>query len=257
MKKVLVGLAVLVVSAVAVAVAPAAADTPGCVTKTEYRSVKKSATLAKVKRVFDTAGRRVAIATSDGYGSQIRNYRAAGFRRCRCRSPKSRVAFGGWTPSRPCGWVEPVAMGQGSLMDQRRKDTLRRTRPLVFGLALGVAALAAGLEASSAHTAVRWFHSPSRNIECQVSSAYWGQTDAYCQTWRTPRSVRLYRGGGMLVCRGFGCLSNGPKNAFTLRYGRSVRVGPFRCTSRKTGMRCVSVPSGHGFKISRERLMRF
>jgi hypothetical protein len=75
-KKVLVGLAVLVVSAVAVA--PAAADTPGCVTKTEYRSVKKGATLAKVKRVFDTAVRRVAIATSDGYGSQIRNYRACG-----------------------------------------------------------------------------------------------------------------------------------------------------------------------------------
>jgi hypothetical protein len=60
----------------------------------------------------------------------------------------------------------------------------------------------------------------------------------------------------MSVCRGVGCLGNGPENAFTLRYGRSVRVGPFRCTSRRDGMLCVVVRSGHGFLINRDRVKR-
>ena len=31
------------------------------------------------------------------------------------------------------------------------------------------------------------------------------------------------------------------------------RLGPFRCTSRTTGLTCRSRPSGHGFARSRER----
>ena len=38
-----------------------------------------------------------------------------------------------------------------------------------------------------------------------------------------------------------------------LAYGRSVRLGPFRCRSRTTGLTCRSRPSGHGFALSRER----
>jgi Family of unknown function (DUF6636) len=49
----------------------------------------------------------------------------------------------------------------------------------------------------------------------------------------------------------------GVGDAFTLGYGKSVRLGPFRCTSRRIGMRCVVMRSGHGFVISRARLKRF
>jgi hypothetical protein len=61
----------------------------------------------------------------------------------------------------------------------------------------------------------------------------------------------------MTACPGTRCLGNGPENAFTLRYGRSVTVGPFRCTSQTSGMRCVTTSSGHGFLISRNRLSLF
>jgi Family of unknown function (DUF6636) len=69
--------------------------------------------------------------------------------------------------------------------------------------------------------------------------------------------VTLNANGTMRVCRGLGCVGNGPSNAFTLRYGRSVRVGPFRCTSRIDGMRCVVIRTGHGFLIGRKSLKRF
>jgi hypothetical protein len=61
----------------------------------------------------------------------------------------------------------------------------------------------------------------------------------------------------MRVRTGGVCLGNEPNDAFTLRYGRSVRLGPFRCTSLRVGMRCVFVRTGHGFLISRESLKRF
>jgi hypothetical protein len=53
----------------------AQADTPGCVTRTEYRSVAKGWTKARVDRRFDTTGHRMAIASSGGYSSSIWNYR--------------------------------------------------------------------------------------------------------------------------------------------------------------------------------------
>jgi hypothetical protein len=104
---------------------------------------------------------------------------------------------------------------------------------------------------------VRWFHSPSGNIQCEVSAHDERGTYAYCQSFEPARSVMLRRGGGMKVCRGEACLGNGPENAFTLGYGRSVRVGPFRCTSLERGMRCKIVRTGRGFLISRQALKRF
>lgn len=40
--------------------------------------------------------------------------------------------------------------------------------------------------------------------------------------------------------------------ARVLRYGRSLRLGPFRCRSRRSGLTCRSLVSRHGFKLSRE-----
>jgi len=112
-----------------------------------------------------------------------------------------------------------------------------------------VAALAFAPVAAGA--TVRWFHSPSGNIECEVRSTY-----AFCQTWKPARSVELRAGARLERCSGVRCLGNGPSNATTLGYGRSVVVGPFRCTSLTTGMRCLVRSTGHGFLLSRAGVAR-
>lgn len=38
-----------------------------------------------------------------------------------------------------------------------------------------------------------------------------------------------------------------------LAYGKTFRRGPFRCTSRRTGLTCRHRSNGHGFFLSRER----
>ena len=41
-----------------------------------------------------------------------------------------------------------------------------------------------------------------------------------------------------------------------LRYGHSIRVGRFRCTSRTTGMTCKVVTTGRGFRLNRTGVKR-
>ena len=130
---------------------------------------------------------------------------------------------------------------------------MRRT-----ALAVGVALLAVGAgPAGSSTQSARWFHSPSRNVSCELSVERPEiGTTAFCWTLHPPRCVILEADGRTRAPRN--CLiGNPPENAFTLRYGRSVRLGPFRCTSRRVGMRCVVPSNGHGFLISRRRLTRF
>ncbi|HEY4280208.1 MAG TPA: DUF6636 domain-containing protein [Conexibacter sp.] len=122
---------------------------------------------------------------------------------------------------------------------------------------LVVAALAALVHSASASASVRWFYSPSENISCEVSSGGVRGAYAFCQSVKTPKSVKLTRNGRSKVCRGGACLGNGPEDSKELAYGRSIRVGAFRCTSRESGMRCVVVKSGHGFELSRDRIRRF
>jgi hypothetical protein len=103
----------------------------------------------------------------------------------------------------------------------------------------------------SAAAAVKWFRSPSGNIECEVRSA-----SAYCQTFTPLRSVTMAAAGTYKVCNGVRCVGNGPTGQFTLAYGRSVNVGPFRCTSLLAGMQCIVIRTGHGFVIGRSGVKR-
>jgi hypothetical protein len=65
-------LSALALSGLTVATAPAAsADTPGCVTRTEYRSVQRGWTMEHVHRVFDTKG----SLSYSGYGLVSRDYK--------------------------------------------------------------------------------------------------------------------------------------------------------------------------------------
>lgn len=128
-------------------------------------------------------------------------------------------------------------------------------RSLIPVLAIG-ALLGLGVPLATAGS--RFFHSPSRNIECEVDVPHKGASDAYCQTFSPPRSVILHANGRMRECHGGpGCVGNGPENAFTLRYGHTLRYGPYRCRSSRRGVTCVVVRSGHGFSISRAALRRF
>lgn len=42
-----------------------------------------------------------------------------------------------------------------------------------------------------------------------------------------------------------------------LQYGNSLRVGNKKCTSRRSGMVCRNVRTGHGFRLSRDDVDRF
>jgi hypothetical protein len=100
----------------------------------------------------------------------------------------------------------------------------------------------------------RFFLSPSRNISCELDAGKALGTHAYCQTFAPARSVTLSANGAMKTCAGVRCLGNPPEHAEPLAYGRSVVLGPFRCTSLRTGMRCVVSKTARGFLISRSRI---
>jgi hypothetical protein len=118
----------------------------------------------------------------------------------------------------------------------------------VLGMLVGVRANAHGASAVT-----KWFHSPSGNISCEVSPGGTRGRHAYCQTVHPAASALLRVNGSVHTCHGGRCLGNGPENAFTLRYGRLVLVGPFRCTSsRESGMRCIVRKTGRGFVIGRQ-----
>lgn len=61
------------------------------------------------------------------------------------------------------------------------------------------------------------------------------------------------RGRAKRLCVGDTALD---PHAAVLRYGSSRRLGPFRCTSRRTGLRCTN-RARHGFELSRARQRLF
>jgi hypothetical protein len=64
-------------------------------------------------------------------------------------------------------------------------------------------------------------------------------------------AVTLPASGRVKVCHGPGCVANAPDREPKLRYGRSISLGPFRCTSLRTGVRCVVKKLDHGFLLLR------
>ena len=134
---------------------------------------------------------------------------------------------------------------------------MNRLVPVLITLAL--AALGAPAAASAAS-----FRSPSGNIGCYILSDG-VRCDIVRRDWEPPpkpASCELdyghglsvgRRGRGRFVCAGDTALNNGRK----LHYGASIARGRFRCTSLRSGMRCVNERNGHGFKLSRQRAIRF
>lgn len=95
-----------------------------------------------------------------------------------------------------------------------------------------------------------FIQSPSHNIACQLDSRF----GALCTVLSLRRQASVSQHGKVKV---FDQNSNPPSGGVrTLRYGDSLRVGKVRCTSRRTGMRCVHAPTGHGYIASRAGFKR-
>jgi hypothetical protein len=138
---------------------------------------------------------------------------------------------------------------------------MRRTLPLGFALLL-VLVLAPSAPAA---TTFHFFHSPSRNIDCVISG-----DEARCDIRRhsfrappRPRSCDLEWGSVVAVGKaskrgGFACVGDTARDpkAKTLAYGKTIRAGGMRCTSRTDGIRCHN-DRGHGFLLARARYLLF
>jgi hypothetical protein len=118
-------------------------------------------------------------------------------------------------------------------------------------LPLALLLLLASATTANAAAKRAFFLSPTGNISCELHWKDPGTTSiAYCQTRTPARSATLRSGGRLKVCTGATCLGDPPSNAKTLAYGKSMRIGGFRCTSRMSGMTCVRTSTGRGFRIS-------
>jgi hypothetical protein len=128
----------------------------------------------------------------------------------------------------------------------------------LLGLVGVVLALAASASASAC---VGTFRSPTGNITCWVSTGDTSGKWVFCQSLQRPQSVRLSPEGDVSVCTGRDCLRSHPVNSMRLKYGSSVRFGPFRCSSRRYSISCwvgsLSKRNRHGFGINLHGTFRF
>lgn len=109
----------------------------------------------------------------------------------------------------------------------------------------------------TAHAAYRYFITPGQdgaNCEMGIHAPSSRHNYVTCarnrprKPYRTYVKVTMNSRGKLTFCHGFKCISNsGP--APTLKVGRSVRFGPFRCTSLTAGVRCTLMKTGHGFHL--------
>jgi len=113
---------------------------------------------------------------------------------------------------------------------------------------------AALLAPAGAHAAYRDFQSPSGKLGCAFfSDAEAGIPRQVRCDWEGAgdRAVRLRETGKGKRIRATDTIRN--PNAKVLAYGKTLKFGKLRCTSRRTGITCRSTRSGHGFTVSVEK----
>ena len=115
--------------------------------------------------------------------------------------------------------------------------------PVVLAAVLATHATAAGEQ--------HFFFAPGVTTSCEMDFAMPRiGTAAYCQTAPHYESVVLHANGKLTICHGVKCIGNPPDGVPTLTYGAWLDNGPIRCTSLKTGVKCVVPKTGKGFLIS-------
>lgn len=135
-------------------------------------------------------------------------------------------------------------------------------RKLTVLAGLFVVTVCSGLSAQTSSAYV-FFQAPSKNIGC-ILSKKGARCDIIRKSWRPPPKPAdciTDWGYGLAVARRgkghFFCAGNSAIAGKTLGYKKTIRRGRFRCKSMWSGMRCVNVRNGHGFKLSREVARRF
>jgi len=117
-------------------------------------------------------------------------------------------------------------------------------RAAVLALAALAALPAAG---SGAATSPKRFQTPSKQIACMYPAP-----QLRCDMlFLNDRAAIVGRHGKGRIVKITDTVAD-PK-AKVLAYGRSLRLGPYTCTSRRTGLTCRNRTTRHGFTISRER----
>lgn len=124
----------------------------------------------------------------------------------------------------------------------------------IAAMAALLAAVAVAMsKADPAVAATRSFQTPSKNIVCLYNSRGPRGPSIRCDvlslndvgfTLERRRRARRIRITDTVA---------DTTRARVLRYGTSRPFGPFRCTSRRSGLTCRSRESAHGFKLSRAR----
>jgi hypothetical protein len=118
-------------------------------------------------------------------------------------------------------------------------------------IALLVTAVAL-LAPASAQAAYHDFRSPSGKVGCAFYSDAETPPFVRCDWRGADDEALLLRETGRARVRHVTDTVMNPE-AKVLRYGRSTRFGRLKCVSRRLGMTCRSLASGHGFRVSVER----
>ena len=130
--------------------------------------------------------------------------------------------------------------------------------------ALVAALVVAAAAPASAQAASAYFETPSRNIACGWYSGSGGSLRCEIGSLLRPLPARPAScdvdwgygismgrtGRAQVLCAGDTIRRTG--NVRILAYGSTWQRSGFRCTSSRTGLRCVNA-SGRGFFLSRER----
>jgi hypothetical protein len=105
---------------------------------------------------------------------------------------------------------------------------------------------------------------PKRNLHCQMAD-YGNFHNVICQTGgpgeRGAHRVTMSANGRLNLCtegkhrRCVGCICDEGRDP-VLAFGRHADIGPFRCESLPTGVRCTVITSGKGFLITRRTTVR-
>ena len=131
------------------------------------------------------------------------------------------------------------------------------------------AAVASGAPSAAAVDEFLFFRTPSRNIVCVERKGAVSRAFLRCDILSRlrplpprPRGCTLdwgfsfsLRSTGRATVTCAGDSANSP-TAKVIPYGVTWRLGPFRCTSKQSGLRCRNL-SGHGFFMSKKRSYRF
>jgi hypothetical protein len=140
-------------------------------------------------------------------------------------------------------------------------------RPMLIAL-LAAISVAVAVAAAGASSSITPFRTPSKNIYCAWDHLSGTPQLLRCDVQQLAHKAPKPRGCQFEAGSSFGmnptgraavlCVSDAVYDAHArvLPYGKTRRFGPFKCTSKTSGLRC-SNRSRHGFFLNRDRYKLF